>query len=509
MAHAFARFAGVVGSEWVFNSPEDRDSYLDPFAPGDPDRFAAAGAVAPGNAEQVQAILRIANELSIPLWTVSAGKNLAYGGASPRLRGCVVLDLKRMRGIEVNEELAYAVVEPGVTFFDLYDHLKANGHHLWISSPAPGWGSVMGNALERGFGPMPYGDHSSQVCGLELLLADGQRVRTGMGAVERAETFHTFKSGFGPGYESLFMQSNFAVVVKLGIWLMPEPEGMVLCDVAFRHEADLPLAVDALRPLRLHGIISSIASMRNVIGTAAISTTRDHWWNEPGPIPDSILEKMMRELNIGWWNMSFALYGSPEITAAQLKAVRTAFDTVPEAQVTARIVDQAALSSPQRGGGGARAGVPSLGGFALPEWRGGAASHVDFSPVLPAHGADAQRLYQMTRSAIEGGGLDFIGTFYSFGRSMALICAIVFDRSSQRDLLALQKLFAPMVMEAGRAGYGEYRTHLAYMDDVAAQYSWNDHALMKLSQGIKQALDPKGILSPGKQGIWPEGHRRT
>ena len=47
------------------------------------------------------------------------------------------------------------------------------------------------------------------------------------------------------------------------------------------------------------------------------------------------------------------------------------------------------------------------------------------------------------------------------------------------------------------------------MDDVAAQYSWNNHALMRLSEKIKGALDPKGILAPGKQGIWPAGQKPT
>ena len=52
-------------------------------------------------------------------------------------------------------------------------------------------------------------------------------------------------------------------------------------------------------------------------------------------------------------------------------------------------------------------------------------------------------------------------------------------------------------------GYGEYRTHLDFMDQIAATYNWNDGALWKLHQRLKQALDPDGVLSPGKSGIWP------
>lgn len=49
------------------------------------------------------------------------------------------------RILEVNEKLTYIVVEPGVTFFDVYNHLIENNLDLWVSVPALGWGSVLGN----------------------------------------------------------------------------------------------------------------------------------------------------------------------------------------------------------------------------------------------------------------------------------------------------------------------------------------------------------------------------
>jgi 4-cresol dehydrogenase (hydroxylating) len=61
--------------------------------------------------------------------------------------------------------------------------------------------------------------------------------------------------------------------------------------------------------------------------------------------------------------------------------------------------------------------------------------------------------------------------------------------------------------DARAAGYGEYRSHLMYMDFAAAQYNFNDGALLRLSETIKDALDPAGILAPGKQGIWPRTWR--
>ena len=74
------------------------------------------------------------------------GLGCRYGGPSPRVRGSVVLNLHRMnRILEVNEKAAYAVVEPGVTFFDLYHYCRKFAPTLWPSCPSIAWGSVIGN----------------------------------------------------------------------------------------------------------------------------------------------------------------------------------------------------------------------------------------------------------------------------------------------------------------------------------------------------------------------------
>jgi 4-cresol dehydrogenase (hydroxylating) len=46
------------------------------------------------------------------------------------------------------------------------------------------------------------------------------------------------------------------------------------------------------------------------------------------------------------------------------------------------------------------------------------------------------------------------------------------------------------------------------MDECAAAYSFNDHALLRLHEKIKDALDPNGVLSAGRYGIWPKHLRK-
>src|ERR1700684_4387070 len=226
---AVRRWQAAGGAEWVFTTDDDVALYRDAYSPfwGEDEERVASAAVAPATVEQVQAVVRIANERGIALYPISTGKNLGYGGSAPVLSGSVVLDLKRMnRVLEVSERNAYALVEPGVSYFDLYRHIQENGLKLWLDVPDPGWGSPIGNSLDRGGGYlMPqYRNHFDSHCGMEVVLANGEVMRTGMGALPGAQTWQEYKSGFGPWIDGMFSQSNFGVVAKMGFWVVPEPE---------------------------------------------------------------------------------------------------------------------------------------------------------------------------------------------------------------------------------------------------------------------------------------------
>ena len=69
-------------------------------------------------------------------------------------------------------------------------------------------------------------------------------------------------------------------------------------------------------------------------------------------------------------------------------------------------------------------------------------------------------------------------------------------------------MYRRLVRLTAEAGYGLYRGHISFMDDIADAYGFGDHAMRRLQETIKEALDPEGILSPGKQGIWPRSMRK-
>lgn len=507
LSRVLAAFESIVGSPNVCRSGAALAAYRDPFAPlpGD-DTFAPSAAVLPANVDEIRALLRVANAARVPLWTVSTGRNFAYGGAAPRLSGSVVLDLQRLnRVLDVDERLAWALVEPGVSYFDLYAHLRERGLALWVDPPASGWGSVIGNTLERGFGYTEYGDHAAAQCGMEVVLANGDVVRTGMGALDIGTAWTLYRPGYGPSFDALFTQSNYGIVTKMGLWLMPAPDAYVIGEIQFAHEDDLGVLVDTLRGLQLSGTIRQHAVIEGAIRRAAGLAPRARWYDGEGAMPEASVARMQRELDIGRWNLHYALYGDAEVIELQRRIVERAFAKVPGVRFTAR--RYAGKDEPQGGGDRNMAGIPSMSAFRMLDWLGDDGAHVDFSPLCPADGRDALRQYALVKARAAEYGFDYYGGFTAAGRYLHHVFAAVFPRAPHPQAARAGDLLRALMSDARAAGYGVYRSHLLHMDYAAAQYSFNDGALLRLAETVKDALDPRGVLSPGKQGVWPQAWR--
>ena len=172
------RLIDVVGADSVIIDRPTINEFKDKYWFAGDETYAASAVVQPVSVEQIQEIVRIANEFGIPVWPHGQGKNLGYGGPSPRVRGSIQLGFQKMnRVLEINSELAYAVVEPGVRWFDLYDAIEAGGHPLMMGVPDLGWGSVIGNSMDSGITYTPYGSEYMMPCGMEVVLGDGDLLR--------------------------------------------------------------------------------------------------------------------------------------------------------------------------------------------------------------------------------------------------------------------------------------------------------------------------------------------
>src|SRR6266568_3143986 len=95
MDRAVAAFTAALGPDAVLTSEQDLREYRDPYAYVGWDEFTASAVVMPTSVEEVRAVVRVANEFRVPLWTFGQGRNHTYGGPAPRVRGSVLVSLRR------------------------------------------------------------------------------------------------------------------------------------------------------------------------------------------------------------------------------------------------------------------------------------------------------------------------------------------------------------------------------------------------------------------------------
>ena len=502
---ALKAFARIVGSDNVFATAEDRDTYTDKFAVDDAKHHAAA-AVAPASAEEVQAIVRLANEHKVPLWPISRGKNLGYGAAAPLMAGSVVLDMSRMKKIEVDLANGTVLLEPGVGFYDLYDYLTERKIPLWLSVPGNSWGSVIGNALDRGLGYTPYGENTTKLCGLEVVLPDGDLIRTGMGAMANSPTWNLYRYGFGPAWDQLFVQSNFGIVTKANLWLMPEPEQVKGMDIEMNAPEDLGPLIDVIGALRREGVLQQSPTIGNWFRAANILTTRQQWTDKPGFLSDDVIAKIRKQFGLGWWGVSLRLYGREAITNATYPILEEAIARIKPMAVKPQLWRRGDPVPPPQGGW---MGVPMTFPMQNINWFGGRGGHIGFSPILPQSGALAMAQFRRTYQRYREFDMDYQASFAFGERHLINVNAVLLNKDDPAFMKRVDPFLRALIKDAHAHGYGEYRTHLDYMDTVADTYDFNDHALRRLNEKIKNALDPAGILAPGKSGIWPAAYARA
>jgi 4-cresol dehydrogenase (hydroxylating) len=516
-AAALREFEAAVGPDWVFTSDDDLHLYRDAYSLfwNEEEERIASAAVAPDSVEQVQQIMRAANRYRIPVYPISTGKNLGYGGSAPVYSGSVVLDLKRMnRVIEVDERNASCIVEPGVSYFDMYRHLQSIGSRLWIDVPDPGWGSLIGNALDNGGGytAPAYRNHFEAHCGMEVVLANGEILRTGMGALPGAKTWQQYKFGYGPFLDGIFKQSNMGVVTKMGFWLFPEPESYLSGFVDTPRHDDVIRIVDIFNYLEntmaVHGlpsIVSPVYPMTPITDPelAALHAAPD------GPDPVA-LQAYAERKGLPCWTCSLKFYGAPNVVRAQWQHAQERFATIPGAKFRDGEFYELPLTPEQRDKVHApEFGIPSLAMFAV-----GARSatnpfpangHFWLAPIIPRTGEAVIEANRVIRRAARELGIPIIVFSPPVGcwaRAFILVLAMPVSRVPEEDR-KLRAAVKELIRICADHGWGEYRTAPAFMDDVAEVYSYNNHIQRRVGESIKDALDPNGILSAGRYGLWP------
>ena len=495
---AIQKFTAALGADNVLTSAEHLTPYTKVMMAVETAQHVPSAVVMATSVEQVQSVVKICNEYRIPVWTISTGRNFGYGSAAPVERGQIVLDLKKMNKIlHVDPELCTALVEPGVTYQMLYDYIEENKLPLMLSFSAPSAiAGPLGNTMDRGVGYTPYGEHFLMQCGMEVVMANGDVLRTGMGGVKGDKAWQVFKWGYGPTLDGMFTQSNYGICTKMGFWLMPKPPVFKPFEIKFDNEADISEIVEMLRPLRIAQIIPNAVVIAGTLWEASTcNTRRSDYLKTPGHTPDEVIKQIQKDKDLGAWNVYAALYGSPEQVEVNWKIVT---DTIKRAG-KGRIVTQeeAGDRQPFKYRAELMSGVPNLQEFGLYNWRGGGGS-MWFAPVSQARGSECDKQVKLAKTILNKHGLDYVGEFIVGWRDMHHVIDVLFDRSNPEETKRANACFGELLDEFEKEGYAVYRVNTAFQERVARSYG---PVKRSVEQKIKRALDPNGILAPGKCGI--------
>jgi 4-cresol dehydrogenase (hydroxylating) flavoprotein subunit len=488
-------------------------------------------ALQPTSLQDILKVLAIARQHGVPLYPISTGHNWGYGTALPQADGCAVLDLSGLnRIVNMDPLLGVVTVEPGVTQQMLFEHLERE--RLPFLVPTTGAGpncSLVGNALERGYGITPYADHFGAVTAIEAILPDGRTYRSGLAELGGEVVDRAFKWGHGPYIDGLFAQGSFGIVTRMTIALAPRPERIAAFLFAIREEEGLEAAVAGVQQVlrRLGGVVGSINLMNARRVLAMMAPYPASLTGPDGILPDEVITTLARENRVAAWTGFGALYGTAEVVKAAQRAVhavlksatsRLNFVTPSTASRLSRVVNRIPWL---RDGGLARkvrtldaslqlvAGKPSRVALPLAYLksleRPSLTAKLDpardgcgliwYPPLVPMMPERVRRYAAMVERICTAHGVEPLITLTSLSdRCFDSSIPLVFDRSDPRAVERAQNCYLTLLAAGKEEGFIPYRLGVLGMDQLTS----SDAIFWDVASKLKFALDPDGIIAPGR-----------
>lgn len=217
-----------------------------------------------GSVRDLRAVLARCTQRRWPVHVVSQGKNWGFGSRLPAADVELLLDLSPMdRILGYDARYGTVRVQPGVRFDQLCDYLRAQGghHFLNVTGGDPGF-SVLGNLLERGDGVGPYAERAEFCCAYEVVLPDGSLVDLGGGPAP-GPLSGLLKHGAGPGFDEIFVQSNLGVVTAATLWLAAVPRHFRMFEFSLGPAHRLAPVLEHLRDLYVRRVLAAPVAFWN------------------------------------------------------------------------------------------------------------------------------------------------------------------------------------------------------------------------------------------------------
>ena len=268
-----AQIKSIVGAEYVFTDEESFEKYGRDET--EKLHYSPAVVVKPRKAEEIGALMQLANKYLIPVTPRGAGTGLT-GGALPHLGGLVIA-MERFNSIlEIDERNLQVTTEPGVITEVLQNAVKEKGLFYPPDPASKGSCFIGGNISENSGGPkaVKYGVVKDYVLNLEIVLPTGEIIWTGSNVLKNATGYNLTQLIVGS-------EGTLGIVTKIVLRLIPHPKFDLLMLAPFD---SLEKASEAVSAIFRAGItpsamelmeIESIKLASKLCESSAITITED------------------------------------------------------------------------------------------------------------------------------------------------------------------------------------------------------------------------------------------
>ncbi|RKX17917.1 MAG: FAD-binding oxidoreductase [Candidatus Zixiibacteriota bacterium] len=435
--------------------------------------------------------------------------------------------------ISFDDELDIVTVQPGVTQKKLYEYLKERNLNYLV--PVTGAGpdcSLIGNAIEKGYGITPHADHFGAVMSLEAVLPDGSVYHSAFTENRCEITDKIFKWGIGPYLDGIFAQGNFGIITEMTIAMATVQESVEGFLISIKSDDNLEQAVTAIqKTLKQYGNLMGSINLMNRLRMMSMFTKypKDKFENQT-IIPDELVDSICQKAKIGVWTVGGMIYGNKKIIKEVKKTIRQNFKPISNRTVffnrkkinllqkifsiTPRnsfvnIKDQLAkLSEAFK----CIEGIPTEVALPLCYWKSGTCPPkgqpmnpaVDncgllwYSPLVPMKPDKVREYVDMVKKECLANNIEPLITLTSLShRCFDSTVPILFDPHSSDEVNNARQCYDSLFEKGRDRQFHPYRVGIDHMDKIINK----DSTYWKIVQSVKKNLDPNNILAPGRYNI--------
>jgi len=495
------------------------------------------GILIPKSTQEVQEIVRIARKYKTPLYPISGGKNWGYGSSSPVEKTSFIVDLSKMNKIRnFDAELGVVTVEPGVTQQDLYEFFKKNGDQFMVPTTGAGpSASILGNALERGYGLTPHSDHFEAITSFNAVLPNGDLYKPALEELGGKKINKLFKWGLGPYLDGLFTQGNFGIVTEGTILIARRPESISTFFFSLKDDASLEGAIKAIRTIKEElgqntGAIN-LMNARRVL--SMIEPFPKNEMNDQNVISDEIIKQLSKKHLITEWTGFGAIYGKKEMTKVIRKIIKKTLkpyikrinfiseSTIKTARYSRFIFPgyykntlkqkldflASALQNVS--------GVPSQVALPLAYLRSSKNPNMNtivnpafdncgliwHAPLVPLTPIDVRKHVEIINDICPKHNINPLITLTIFSEQCCdSTIPLLFDKEDSQDELTAKACHNELLKVEGREGYLPYRLGVDKMKEIIDP----ELPCWKFSKALKESIDPDQIIAPGRYTPYQE-----